>query len=97
MPLSRHYKSDLIYNTPRLKGQWYTDTIVSNIESIEGSTCAQIFANDNHFVPNGVQSNGRRCITTNGAGLWDNGKSNYGWIQRADGEGFPVHADDEEE
>jgi hypothetical protein len=50
MPLSRRYKSDLIYNTPRLKGRWYTDTMMSNIKSIDGNTCAQIFANDMHFV-----------------------------------------------
>jgi hypothetical protein len=50
VPLSRPYKSDLIYNTPRLGGRWYSDTIISNIKSIEGNTCAQIFVDDKHFV-----------------------------------------------
>jgi hypothetical protein len=40
----------LIYHTPRLEGNWYGDTLISNIKSIEGNTCAQIFANDEHFV-----------------------------------------------
>jgi hypothetical protein len=50
MPLSRRYKSNLIYQTPRLGGLWYGDTLISNIKSIEGNTCAQIFANNEHFV-----------------------------------------------
>lgn len=50
MPLSRQYKSDLIYSTLRLNGRWYTDTMMSNVKSIDGNTCAQIFANDSHFV-----------------------------------------------
>ena len=43
MPLSRRYKSDLIYHTPRLGGLWYGNTLISNIKTIEGNTCAQIF------------------------------------------------------
>ena len=50
MPLSRRYKSNLIYQTPRLGRLWYGDTLMSNIKLIEGNTCAQIFANNKHFV-----------------------------------------------
>jgi hypothetical protein len=50
MPLSRRYKSNLIYQTPRLGGHGYGDTLISNIRSIEGNTCAQIFANEEHVV-----------------------------------------------
>lgn len=50
MPLSRRYRQDLIYRTPRLDGKWYTDTMMAHTPSFSGNTCAQVFANEWFFV-----------------------------------------------
>ena len=49
-PLSRRYRGDLFYQKRRLAGKWYTDTFHGRHKTIEGNTCAQIFANKQLFA-----------------------------------------------
>ena len=50
LPLSRRYKADRIYQLPRLRGTWFTDTIHARVQSKDGNKYAQIFANEAYFA-----------------------------------------------
>jgi hypothetical protein len=44
--LHRRYRVDHLHlNRRRLNGDWFTDTLFSNVVSIHGNTCAQVFTN----------------------------------------------------
>ncbi len=50
LPLARRYCADRMYLPNCLCGQhFYTDTIFFTNKSIDGNTCAQVFANDSFF------------------------------------------------
>jgi len=44
LPLSRRYKTDRHYNLKRLDGNFATDTFYSNVRSLIGNTCSQLYA-----------------------------------------------------
>jgi hypothetical protein len=50
LPLSRRYKADRIYQTPRLQGEWYTDTVEGRCKSGDGNRYGQVFANKDYFA-----------------------------------------------
>jgi hypothetical protein len=50
LPLSRRYRTDLMYMTPRLKQRFYSDTVYGRHRSLHGNTCAQVFTNKSYFV-----------------------------------------------
>ncbi|KAI2504020.1 Reverse transcriptase (RNA-dependent DNA polymerase) [Fragilaria crotonensis] len=51
MPLSRRYRTDLMYQQRKLRNQkFYTDTLIGKYKSLTNNTCLQIFANESHFV-----------------------------------------------
>ncbi len=51
LPLSRRYRTDLMYNQRKLRNQkFYTDTLFGKSKSLSNNTCAQIFANESYFV-----------------------------------------------
>ena len=50
LPLGRRYKSDRIYEIPRLPGEWFTDTIHGRTVSCDGNKYVQVFANHTYFA-----------------------------------------------
>ena len=51
MPLSRRYRTDLMYQQRKLRNQkFYTDTLIGKYKSLTNNTCMQIFANEAQFV-----------------------------------------------
>ena len=50
LPLGRRYKSDQIYELPRLPGEWFTDTIHGRTVSRDGNKYGQLFANHTYFA-----------------------------------------------
>ena len=51
MPLSRRYRTDLMYQQRKLRNQkFYTDTLFGKYKSLTNNTCIQIFANESQFV-----------------------------------------------
>jgi hypothetical protein len=50
LPLARRYKADRMFFLPRLKGEFYTDTVFGPVKSKDGNTCGQIFANEAYFA-----------------------------------------------
>ena len=51
MPLSRRYRTDLMYQQKKLRNQkFYTDTVFGKCKSLTNNTCIQIFANEAYFV-----------------------------------------------
>jgi hypothetical protein len=50
LPLSRRYKTDRIYQLPRLKGEWLTDRIDDRCKSRDGNSYGQIFANESYLA-----------------------------------------------
>ena len=49
LPLGRRYKSDQIYELPRLPGEWFTDTIHGRTVSRDGNNYGQVFSNHTYF------------------------------------------------
>ena len=50
LPLSRRYRSDRMYNIEKVRGRFATDTIYSDIKSVFGNTCAQIYTHKIGFA-----------------------------------------------
>jgi Reverse transcriptase (RNA-dependent DNA polymerase) len=50
LPLSRRYRTDRYYRKPQLHGRFYCDTLFGRHKSLNGNTCAQVFANKSFFV-----------------------------------------------
>ena len=50
MPMARRYRSDRMFQQRRLWQRFYTDTMFASHKSINGNTCAQIFANESFFA-----------------------------------------------
>ena len=50
LPLSRRYKADRIHQLPRLRGEWFTDTVIGPCQSLDGNKYGQIFANEKFFA-----------------------------------------------
>jgi hypothetical protein len=50
LPLSRRYRTDRMYHKKRLRDEWATDTYFGRHKSLDGNTCAQVFANKKLFV-----------------------------------------------
>jgi Reverse transcriptase (RNA-dependent DNA polymerase) len=50
LPLSRRYRTDRHYRKPLLHGRFYCDTLFGRHKSLNGNTCAQVFANKSFFV-----------------------------------------------
>ena len=50
LPLSRRYRSDRMYNVKQLRGRFATDTVYSDVKSLLGNTCAQIYTHKIGFA-----------------------------------------------
>ena len=50
MPLARRYRTDKMYENPRLRGEWFTDTLDGIIISKDGNRYGQVFANRGFFA-----------------------------------------------
>ena len=50
MPLSRRYRTDRMFNTPRMRCQAGTDTMDARCKSIHGNRYAQVFGTKDFFV-----------------------------------------------
>ena len=48
-PLSRRYRTDMMFERKTLRGQWSTDTMDGRCKSLEGNRYAQVFANNAYF------------------------------------------------
>jgi hypothetical protein len=49
LPLSRRYRTDMMFERKTLRGQWSTDTMDGRCKSLEGNRYAQVFANNAYF------------------------------------------------
>ena len=49
LPLSRRYRTDMMFERKTLRGQWSTDTMDGRCKSLEGNRYAQVFANKSYF------------------------------------------------
>ena len=50
LPLSRRYRADRMFELPRLRGDWFTDTLDGRVKSKDGNKHAQVFANKSYFA-----------------------------------------------
>jgi hypothetical protein len=50
LPLSRRFRTDLVYRKPRLKGRFYTDTVYGRHSSLTGNKCMQVFVTRSFFA-----------------------------------------------
>ena len=48
LPLARRYKADRMFELPRLRGDWFTDTLDGRCKSKDGNKHAQVFANKSY-------------------------------------------------
>jgi hypothetical protein len=76
-PLHRRYRVDHLHlNRKRLNGDWFTDTLFSKVESIQGNTCAQVFTNGTYTSvhPMSSKSHVAKALTefTDDVGIPDN-------------------------
>jgi len=49
LPLSRRYRTDMMFERKTLQGQWSTDTMDGRCKSLDGNRYAQVFANKSYF------------------------------------------------
>ena len=49
LPLSRRYRTDMLFKCKTLRGQWSTDTMDGRCKSLDGNHYAQVFANKSYF------------------------------------------------
>ena len=49
LPLSRRYRTDMMFERKTLRGQWSTDTMDGRCKSLDGNKYAQVFANKLYF------------------------------------------------
>ena len=49
LPLSRRYRTDMMFERKTLRGQWSTDTMDGRCKSLDGNQYAQVFANKSYF------------------------------------------------
>ena len=49
LPLSRRYRTDMMFERKTLRGQWSTDTMDGKYKSIDGNKYAQVFSNKSYF------------------------------------------------
>ena len=49
LPLSRRYRTDMMFERKTLRGQWSTDTMDGRCKSLDGNRYAQVFANKSYF------------------------------------------------
>jgi len=49
LPLSRRYRTDMMFERKTLRGQWSTDTMDGRCKSLDGNKYAQVFANKSYF------------------------------------------------
>ena len=52
LPLTRRYRADRVFNICRLNAQFATDTLFSDIKSLNQNTCAQVFLHKVGFNAN---------------------------------------------
>jgi hypothetical protein len=50
LPLSCHYRTDMFYRKPRIRGRFYTDTVFGRHSLLTGYKCMQVFANKAFFA-----------------------------------------------
>ena len=50
IPLARRYQADKIYEKPRLRGEWFTDTLDGRVISKDGNRYGQVFFNRGLFA-----------------------------------------------
>ena len=50
MPLARRYRADKMYENPRLRGEWFTDTLDGRVISKDGNRYGQVFSNKGFFA-----------------------------------------------
>ena len=50
LPLSRRYRPDRMYKVKRLRGRFATDTVYSDVKSLLGNTCVQIYTHKIGFA-----------------------------------------------
>jgi hypothetical protein len=50
LPLGRRYRADRMFERPRLRGDWSTDTFDGRVKSKDGNRYAQVFANKKYFA-----------------------------------------------
>ena len=50
IPLSRHYRSDQMYNLKILQGRFATDTFFSDIKSLHANTCCLVYLHEIGFA-----------------------------------------------
>ena len=50
LPLSRRYRSDRMYSVKHLRNRFATDTVYSDIKSLLGNTCAQVYTHKIGFA-----------------------------------------------
>ena len=50
LPLGRRYRADRMFEKPRLRGDWFTDTMDGRVKSRDGNRYGQVFANKNYFA-----------------------------------------------
>lgn len=49
LPLSRRYRTDMMFERKTLRGQWSTDTMDGRCKSLDGNKYVQVFANKSYF------------------------------------------------
>ena len=49
LPLSRRYRTDMMFERKTLRGQWSTDTMDGRCKSLDGNRYAQVFTNKSYF------------------------------------------------
>ena len=49
LPLSRRYRTDMMFERKTLRGSWSTDTMDGRCKSLDGNKYAQVFANKAYF------------------------------------------------
>ena len=50
LSLGRRYKSDWLYQLPRIPGDWYTDSLHGRTKSKTGNKYGQVFSNNAYFA-----------------------------------------------
>ena len=50
MPLARRYRADNMYEKPRLRGEWFTETLDRRMISKDGNQYGHVFANRCFFA-----------------------------------------------